>query len=247
MDPLFSIQFETQTAKFVAYLLFLVITTILIVYATILLFDNISMMGKVHGQLSPSSSLPSSSSSSSTSPSPPLSVKIVSPDKGQSTDIKSNLEIFGISAYNPNYHCHVSVIMNDIKPYQKTIPTGSKIENDYSTWKYILDSNYTTIKEGDNKITARLECSDEHGDDMRKWYSVNVIGQDDNESYYQGSSETTVAVPIDTEGPSGKSLTNIEIDRDVFIELINDRIGDNAKVIKDSIEDSIKSVYTRID
>lgn len=234
-------QIEIQTAKIVAYVSFLVLTTILVVYATIVLFDNISIIGKASGQLLSSS--PSSSSSASSS-SNPLSVEIVYPDEGQATNVKSNLEISGIASYNPGYVCHVSVIINDVKPYQKTTPTGSNIENDYSKWKYVVDSDYTTIREEDNKITARLLCSGDQGEDMRKWDSVNVTGQAGTENNYQSSTERTLAIPIDTESTSGISSTTIEIDRNVLIELINDRIDNNTETIRDSIEDSIMSVYT---
>lgn len=237
-------QFEIQTVKIVAYVSFLVLTTILIVYVTLLLFDNILIIGKASGQLLSSSSSSSSSASSSSSP---LSVEIVYPDKGQATNVKSSLEILGISSYNPGYVCHVSVIINDVKPYQKTTPTGSNIANDYSTWKYVVDSDYTIIREGDNKITARLLCSDDQGEDMRKWYSINIIGQADTENNDRSSSERerTLAVPTDIESTSGISSTTFEIDRNAFIKLINDRIGNNTEAIRDSIEDSIMSVYTR--
>ncbi|HKG87975.1 MAG TPA: hypothetical protein VKA95_06585, partial [Nitrososphaeraceae archaeon] len=51
--------------------------------------------------------------------------------------------------------------------------------NGYSRWFFILNSNYTSIKEGVNKITAKLSCLPTvMGDDnnMTKWYSVNVTG-----------------------------------------------------------------------
>lgn len=51
--------------------------------------------------------------------------------------------------------------------------------NDYSRWFFILNSNYTFIKEGVNKITAKLSCLPAvvgEDNNMTKWYSINVTG-----------------------------------------------------------------------
>jgi hypothetical protein len=193
-----------------------------------------------------SSSLSRASEYPSLSFSHPLSVKIIHPEKGQSTDIRSNLVITGTSGYNPNYTCNVSVIINDVKPYQKTIPTGIETTNDYSTWKYALGSDYTTIKDGINKITARLLCLDDQGKEFRKWYGINLIGQEKTDNKYQSSSTTALAVPITIESELTTKPAIINIDRNVFVELINNRIENNTEVIRDTIEDSIMSFYTRM-
>ena len=60
------------------------------------------------------------------------------------------------------------------------------------------------------------------GQDVRKWYSVNVIGQTDNEDSYRSQPKS---IPTTTESvPVGISPTTIEIDRDTFMKLINNRI-----------------------
>jgi hypothetical protein len=237
-------RFEIKKIKTVVSVSFLVFTSILVVYVSTLLFNDVSILGKAAGQLFPSSL---SSSSSAFSSSGPLGVQIVYPVKDQTTDIKDNLEISGASSSNPGYVCHVSVIINDVKPYQKTTPTGSNVENDYSTWKYVVDSDYTTIREGDNKITARLLCSDDNGQVTRKWDSVTVVGQANAENNYQSPTEKTLAIPTDIKStPAGISPTTIEIDRNTFMELISNRIGNNTEAIRDSIKDSIMSVYTGI-
>jgi hypothetical protein len=176
----------------------------------------------------------------------PLSVKIIYPEKEREINIGSNLEITGTSGYNSDLTCHVAVIINDIKPYQKATPTGTNTKNDYTTWEYIVDPDYTTINRGDNKITARLLCSDDRGQDLRKWYSVNVVGQDKTENSHQSLSTTTLTVPITIGTESTVTPATINIDRDVFLELINNRIENNTEVIRDAIEDSIMSLYTRL-
>lgn len=119
--------------------------------------------------MSPSSSVFSSSD--------PTDIEIVYPDTDQTTNVNGDLEISWISNYNPRSICHVAVIINDAKPYKKTIPTGENVESDYSTWRYIIKSDSDTIKQGNNKITARLLCTGLGGEDIRRWDSVSVIGQ----------------------------------------------------------------------
>jgi len=155
----------------------------------------------------------------------------------------SDLEISGISNYNPRSICHVAVIINDAKPYKKTIPTGENVESDYSTWRYIIKSDSDTIKQGNNKITARLLCTGLGGEDIRKWDSISVIGQIGTEKGSESPPGGTLAVPIEIGTTSGISSPTIEIDRNTFVELITKRIGNSSENIKDSIRDSIVSVY----
>jgi hypothetical protein len=169
-------------------------------------------------------------SSSSSSPDP-ISIKIVNPDNDQTTNVKDELEISGESRYAPSQDCQVSVIVNDVKPYQRATPTGTGMENVYSSWNYTVNSDYTNIREGDNRVTARLICSDGQGGDLRKWYSVNVVGQ-------MGTDRTkgdVISIPIDTESTPEGSATAIQIDRDAFVDLINDRIGNNTEAIRETI------------
>ena len=49
----------------------------------------------------------------------------------------------------------VSVIVNNVKPYQNTTAAGSGGAADYSKWNFVLTSKYTTIKPGQNKITSK--------------------------------------------------------------------------------------------
>jgi hypothetical protein len=223
---------EIQIARNATFISFIALTILLVVYVTLLLFDNVSMVGKAFGQLP----------ASSTSPPVPIEVKITYPDKGYITNVGNSLEILGESDYDPSDSCHVSVIVNDVKPYQKTIPTGVKTKNDYSTWKYSINSNYTTLKDGDNRVTARLLCSDDQGKNEKKWYSINVIGQTGSET--RSANGETISIPTNTESKSGLSRITIEIDRNVFLALINDRLRNSTETIKDTIEDSIMFSYT---
>jgi hypothetical protein len=128
----------------------------------------------------PSSSPPPHSTPSSSPPSSPAklhAVKITSPTRGQQVLISKNLTVSGISTSTGNpatSHCQVSVIVNNIKPYQQAKGTGPGGAADFSKWNFVLTSKYTTIKQGPaNKITAKNVCSN---NPKASYYSVNVTG-----------------------------------------------------------------------
>jgi hypothetical protein len=103
-----------------------------------------------------------------------IGVKITFPTTGQEVPAGKGLKISGTSTDNAITDCQVSIIVNDVKPYQPVNAIGPSGINDYSTWDYLLTSNYSAvIREGpDNKITSKLECPP----NLTKWYSVNVTG-----------------------------------------------------------------------
>jgi hypothetical protein len=111
-----------------------------------------------------------------------LGVNITSPQRGQQIPIStSNVNISGKSTDNPIADdCQVSVIVNDVKPYQPATANGYiGAKNDYSKWFFVLGSNYTSINEGTNEITAKLSClsnSLNNNNNATKWYSINVTG-----------------------------------------------------------------------
>ena len=102
-----------------------------------------------------------------------IGVKITSPIKNQRVPVGS-LTISGTSTHNTTSDCQVSVIVNNVKPYQNATAIGSGGNNDYSKWNFNLAPKYTTIKEGTNKITAKLACAD--NPNLKKFYSVNITG-----------------------------------------------------------------------
>src|SRR5919197_1390106 len=125
----------------------------------------------------------------STSPShQSMGIKITSPTTGQQVPVvvaRGGLKISGTSTDDVLTDCQVSVIINNIKPYQPANATGSGGKDDYSTWDYFLLSSSSSsskyrpadlIKAGpNNKITAKLVCSTANNS-LTKWYSVNVTG-----------------------------------------------------------------------
>ena len=104
-----------------------------------------------------------------------MGVNITSPEKGKTIPISSNLTIRGKSTDSPAADdCNIAVIVNAIRPYQPATANGSTGgPDDYSEWFFVLNPNYTSLKEGVNEITAKLSCLPSN---MTKWYSVNVTG-----------------------------------------------------------------------
>jgi hypothetical protein len=117
------------------------------------------------------------------------SVKITSPKSGQlvfasianasnptnGTSNDSTLLVSGTATDNADSPCEVSVLLNDIRPYQPATPRGTSGIDDYSNWQFPLTPDYAPIKQGANKITAKLECL-RSPVNLTKWYSVSVIG-----------------------------------------------------------------------
>jgi hypothetical protein len=69
-------------------------------------------------------------------------------------------------------NCSVSVIVNNLKPYQNAVAKGPGGSNDFSQWEFVLSNNYTHVINGENKITSKLLCPTE----PTRWFSVVVNG-----------------------------------------------------------------------
>jgi hypothetical protein len=104
-------------------------------------------------------------------------VMITSPTDGQRIPVGKNITISGTSVDNATSdNCHISVSVNRIRPYQAATGIGPGGASDYSKWKFVLTSKYTTIKEGtNNRITARYDCNIDNPA-ILSFNSVNVTG-----------------------------------------------------------------------
>jgi hypothetical protein len=126
-------------------------------------------------------------------------VKITSPTKGQQIPVHGNLVVSGTSVANSTSgYCDVSVIVNGIKPYQKTVATGKGGTNDYSTWNYRLTPANAIAKEGQNKITAKFSCT--NNPSLTSYNSVNVIGVANNNQAI-ATSPQPVSIPNSNSKP----------------------------------------------
>ncbi len=120
------------------------------------------------------------------------SIRITSPERDQlvpastspainatrdtsTTNANNTLMISGTASDDSNSPCDVSVLVNDVRPYQHAMPRGTSGNDDYSKWEFHLTPDYAPIKQGPNKITAKLECL-KLPVNLTKWYSVTVTG-----------------------------------------------------------------------
>src|SRR5919202_3050977 len=102
-------------------------------------------------------------------------VKITSPTRDQQLPVGKDLTVSGTSIDNATSNdCKVSVIVNKVRPYQPATATGAGGAADYSKWNFVLTSKYTTIKPGENRITAKYECAS--NPDANSFSSVNITG-----------------------------------------------------------------------
>jgi hypothetical protein len=105
-------------------------------------------------------------------------VKITFPHKSQQIRVGSSILVSGISSPPPGVlhtGCTVSVLLNDVKPYQKTVAFGHGGKGDYSVWHYNITPKYASLNHGQNKITAKISCI-AGPSNLTKFNSVNVTG-----------------------------------------------------------------------
>jgi hypothetical protein len=136
---------------------------------TSVFLDNIS-----YAQLpSSSSSTPPQQPSPPTATLPKDAVTITSPKDGQQVPIGRDLQVTGTSMPNAASDCNTTVNLNRVKPYQLVLPNGPGGANDYSQWSFTITSKYAPIKEGQNRITARISCD---ANTLKQFAHVNVTG-----------------------------------------------------------------------
>jgi hypothetical protein len=104
---------------------------------------------------------------------PKGAVTITSPKDGQQVPIGQDLQVTGTSNPNAASDCHTTVNLNRVKPYQQVVPNGPGGANDYSQWSFTITSNYAPIKEGQNRISARISCDT---NTLKQFAHVNVTG-----------------------------------------------------------------------
>ena len=188
-----------------------------------------------------------------------LGVNITSPEKGQQIPVGNNLTVSGKSTDEPTSNdCQVSVIVNSIKPYQPATANGTIGKNDYSRWFFVLSSNYTSIKEGVNEITAKLSClSSLSNNNTTKWYSINVTGiptaiNNNNNTFPPQSSSVISPTTQDEsnnnnniERQSSETNENERRRQEPIFDTNNDKIHEEVKKIRDNIIEGVKETLER--
>ena len=176
-----------------------------------------------------------------------LGVNITSPEKGQQIPVGNNFTVSGKSTDEPTSNdCQVSVIVNSIKPYQPATANGTIGKNDYSRWFFVLSSNYTSIKEGVNEITAKLSClSSLSNNNTTKWYSINVTGIPtaiNNNITFPPQSSSVISPSTQDESnnnnnepQSSETNENERRRQEPIFDTNNDKIHEEVKKIRDNI------------
>jgi hypothetical protein len=107
-----------------------------------------------------------------------------------------------------------------MKPYQKTTPIGKSNpgEENYSSWKYIINSKYGTIKAGSNKITSKLTCNTpSQPSGISKWYSINITGTREK---VVGPGHSVAKLPVrNIQNQSNTSLLHADLNRTSPVQL----------------------------
>ncbi len=186
----------------------------LIVFFSSFLFVA-SVFSPVSAQLPKNDTIITGQSTSSISvPQKSNGVRITSPINGEQIFVNGtdyftkngeNLLIRGFSVYEKNNSssCVVSVIINNVKPYQLTNATGKAGDGDYSSWIYDFTSAYLPLKEGSNKITSKLTCQPGNNN---AYYSVNVTGLKLNDTFLANTKKPTA---VETKYLNDTKSTNL--------------------------------------
>ncbi|HZA42853.1 MAG TPA: hypothetical protein VE504_03715 [Nitrososphaeraceae archaeon] len=115
----------------------------------------------------------------------PHGVKILSPAKEQEVPVSiNNFKVEGVSTDNATNNCNVSLLLNGNTPYLDASSKGQNGSNDFSTWDLIFNPRLH-LNVGENKLTAKLVCSDDNSNQISKYHSVNFTGTNE-----------TISVPI---------------------------------------------------
>ena len=192
---------------------------IFILSATLFLAANLI---SASAQILPQSNSPTGAPSSSASSDNPYGLRITDPARGETVYINGTkyfdtagkkLTLNGISvADNGNLTgCDVSIVTNNVFPYQAANATGSLGENDFSKWSYTFGPNYANLHEGSNKVTSKLTCE---AGSAKAYYSINVTGVKFNGTFPQSSQQTVdmdlEALSVEILSPKNGETVNID-------------------------------------
>ena len=134
------------------------------------------------------------------------SIKILGPVTTQNATVGKDLLISGQSSDDVVKNCSVSVIVNDIRPYQNAFARGTEGMDDFSRWEFALSNNYTHVIEGVNKITAKLLCESA----PTRWYSVFVNGIPNLSNVQIAPPQSSQIQSVERSNVSETNLSNIE-------------------------------------
>jgi hypothetical protein len=117
-------------------------------------------------------------------------VKILSPTRGEEVPVNiQNFVVRGVSTDNSTNNCELSLLPNGITPYLDVNAKGQGGSGDFSAWDRQFGSDFP-MNVGENKITARLMCMNDDGNNkISKYQIINFTGVSDD----SGSTPATPA------------------------------------------------------
>lgn len=115
---------------------------------------------------------------------PVTNIGINSPTNGATVNVDEPISVNGTADYPANYDCEVMIAAGNsagvIAPasanhsnFKTTLPFGNNGTKDYREWGLILEPGTTTLKNGSESITAKLQCYSPLS--SVKFAKVNVI------------------------------------------------------------------------
>jgi hypothetical protein len=179
------------------------------------------------------------------------SIKIILPESGQmvpistsnttaatNANVSNTLLISGTATDDADSPCEVSVLLNDVRPYQPATPKGNSEGKDYSNWQFLLTPDYAPIKQGENKITAKLECLKSPAN-LTKWYSVSVTGVTQEELLLQ--EQQIQRQKLEQERQEQQALREIQLKKQREQQMIEHAKANAAKINQSAMFVTIES------
>jgi len=166
------------------------------------------------------------------------SIKILSPITTQNATVVKDLIISGQSSDDVVKNCSVSVIVNDIRPYQNAFARGTEGLDDFSRWEFDLSNNYTHVIEGMNKITAKLLCESA----PTRWYSVFVNGIPNLSNVQIAPPQSSPIQSVERSNVSETNLSNIEESGNNDTSLLVSILAQNNPIARGDIQNTTITV-----
>jgi len=156
------------------------------------------------------------------------SVKITFPTPGENVSVNDTFIFRGVSSDNSSSDCQVSIILNDIRPYQPVVPIK---DNDYSSWTFDLGTYSTAVKDGYNKATAKISCLGPLAN-ATKWNSINFTKIIENGTITNASNIQLMQPGGETPEGTGLDASTTENISELKSQNNTGEIIDNASSVK---------------
>ena len=156
------------------------------------------------------------------------SVKITFPTPGENVSVNDTFIFRGVSSDNSSSDCQVSIILNDIRPYQPVVPIK---DNDYSSWTFDLGTYSTAVNDGYNKATAKISCLGPLAN-ATKWNSINFTKIIENGTITNASNIQLMQPAGETPEGTGLDTSTTENISELKSQNNTGEIIDNASSVK---------------